>query len=265
MMTHAAASSTADIALVSLGASRTRRLRPRRRRRQQQGSARGKTLVIVQLAGGVDGLNTVVPYKDGAYRDERPQHGLPAEQLLPLERARCLPPALGKLKDLSTRARSRSSKASAIPNPNLLSLQSDGHLAGRRPARQARRRLAGTLLRRPNGPPGPSAGRCVRGGRDSPRRSTPTRRPWPRLRTSRRSACSPRPARRTTPTRTATPPEDVRRLPSGEHALRRAARHDAGQRPGGLGAPPKAAGAATSRPCSTRRRRSPPASASSPS
>ena len=30
----------------------------------------GRTLIVVQLAGGIDGLNTVIPYTDGAYRDE---------------------------------------------------------------------------------------------------------------------------------------------------------------------------------------------------
>src|SRR5687767_15810992 len=33
----------------------------------------GKILVIVQLSGGNDGLNTVIPYADDAYHRNRPQ------------------------------------------------------------------------------------------------------------------------------------------------------------------------------------------------
>src|SRR5256886_8608210 len=32
----------------------------------------GRTLVLVQLAGGNDGLNTLIPFQDGAYHDARP-------------------------------------------------------------------------------------------------------------------------------------------------------------------------------------------------
>src|SRR2546423_12897536 len=31
-----------------------------------------RVLVLVQLAGGNDGLNTVIPFQDGAYHDARP-------------------------------------------------------------------------------------------------------------------------------------------------------------------------------------------------
>jgi len=82
-----------------------------------EGSARNKTLVIVQLAGGVDGLNTVVPYKDGAYRDARPQMGLPAEQLLPLNERAALHPALGKLKDLFDTGKVAIVEGVGYPNP----------------------------------------------------------------------------------------------------------------------------------------------------
>jgi len=38
----------------------------------QIGDAKGRTLVIVELGGGNDGLSTVVPYADSLYRDLRP-------------------------------------------------------------------------------------------------------------------------------------------------------------------------------------------------
>lgn len=43
-----------------------------------------KTLIIIQLAGGNDGLNTVVPYAQGKYHDYRPVIGVPDAHVLPL-------------------------------------------------------------------------------------------------------------------------------------------------------------------------------------
>ena len=37
---------------------------------------RAKRLVVVQLSGGNDYLNTLVPYQDGLYYDFRPNMGL---------------------------------------------------------------------------------------------------------------------------------------------------------------------------------------------
>ena len=41
-----------------------------------QAVASGKVLVILELSGGNDGLNTVVPYGDDAYYRQRPNIGL---------------------------------------------------------------------------------------------------------------------------------------------------------------------------------------------
>ncbi len=60
----------------------------------------GAILVILQLAGGNDGLNTVVPYADDAYYRARPVIGLPAGQILKLDGHLGLHPALGGLKGL---------------------------------------------------------------------------------------------------------------------------------------------------------------------
>jgi uncharacterized protein (DUF1501 family) len=45
-----------------------------------------RLLVIVQLNGGNDGLNTVIPYQNGLYYDARPRLAVPSEQVLPLEK-----------------------------------------------------------------------------------------------------------------------------------------------------------------------------------
>ncbi len=45
----------------------------------------GKILVVLELSGGNDGLNTVVPYGDDAYYRQRPNLGIPASKLLKLD------------------------------------------------------------------------------------------------------------------------------------------------------------------------------------
>ena len=40
-------------------------------------------LVVLQLSGGNDYMNTVIPYNDPLYRDYRPRVALPEDQILP--------------------------------------------------------------------------------------------------------------------------------------------------------------------------------------
>ena len=47
--------------------------------------ANGKILVVLELSGGNDGLNTVVPYGDDAYYRHRPEIGLPKNELKVLD------------------------------------------------------------------------------------------------------------------------------------------------------------------------------------
>ena len=44
-----------------------------------------KTLVVVQLNGGNDFMNTVVPYGNGLYRDFRPIVGVDQEHITPID------------------------------------------------------------------------------------------------------------------------------------------------------------------------------------
>ena len=44
-----------------------------------------RILVVVELSGGNDGLNTVVPYRDDAYYRQRPNIGIKADELLKLD------------------------------------------------------------------------------------------------------------------------------------------------------------------------------------
>ena len=55
-------------------------------------------LAVLSLSGGNDGLNTVIPYNSGHYRDFRPNLGISAEQVIPLNDEVGLRPTMGPLK-----------------------------------------------------------------------------------------------------------------------------------------------------------------------
>ena len=44
-----------------------------------------RILLLVELKGGNDGLNTLVPYADAKYRELRPAIGVARERILPLD------------------------------------------------------------------------------------------------------------------------------------------------------------------------------------
>lgn len=62
--------------------------------------ATNKVLVMVQLSGGNDGLNTVVPFRNDIYYRERPTVAIKTEEVLRLNDEIGLNPALQKIKDL---------------------------------------------------------------------------------------------------------------------------------------------------------------------
>jgi uncharacterized protein (DUF1501 family) len=57
-------------------------------------------LVVLQLSGGNDGLNTLIPYSNPLYFDNRPKVGVAADQVLPLNGSVGFHPAMGPLKKL---------------------------------------------------------------------------------------------------------------------------------------------------------------------
>ena len=60
----------------------------------------GRILVVVQMAGGNDGLNTVVPFTDGRYYDARPAISVPPKDALLLNDTTGLHPSLREMKEL---------------------------------------------------------------------------------------------------------------------------------------------------------------------
>src|SRR5579872_4440318 len=50
-----------------------------------QAGSEGKTLVVLELSGGNDGLNTLVPYGDDAYYKHRPKIGLAKKSVRPID------------------------------------------------------------------------------------------------------------------------------------------------------------------------------------
>ena len=60
----------------------------------------GRTMIIIQLAGGNDGLNTVIPYQDSAYYSARPHLAIKQQDVVPLDGRLGLNPALKELKPI---------------------------------------------------------------------------------------------------------------------------------------------------------------------
>lgn len=63
-------------------------------------STDGKVLVLVQLLGGNDGLNTFIPFEDSNYFNGRPQIAIPKAQVLTLENNMGFHPSMTQFKDL---------------------------------------------------------------------------------------------------------------------------------------------------------------------
>ena len=57
-------------------------------------------IVILQLSGGNDYLNTVIPYTDPIYRDTRPTVGIPEQDIIKLNNELGLHPSMGIMKDI---------------------------------------------------------------------------------------------------------------------------------------------------------------------
>ena len=77
-----------------------------------------KNLVVVQLSGGNDYLNTVVPYQDGLYYDYRPVMGLSGSDVIPLDDRVAFNSHMGPFKRLFDEGRMAVIMGVGYPEPN---------------------------------------------------------------------------------------------------------------------------------------------------
>ena len=98
-----------------------------------------RTLIVVQLAGGADGLNTVLPYADGRYRDLRPALAIPEAEVLRLDDRTGLNPALSGIKALYDEGKVAIVQGVGYPNPNRSHFESMDiwHTGQRQPPSQS--------------------------------------------------------------------------------------------------------------------------------
>ncbi len=78
----------------------------------------GTILVVLQLAGGNDGLNTIVPYADDAYYRARPVIGIPKSSVIPINDYIGFHPKLTGLKGLYDEGHLALLQGVGYPNPN---------------------------------------------------------------------------------------------------------------------------------------------------
>jgi len=78
-----------------------------------------RTLVVLQLAGGNDGLNTVIPYQDAMYQQLRPTIGQKVSDVLPITDSIALHPGLKSLADLYSKGTLAVVQGVEYPHPNF--------------------------------------------------------------------------------------------------------------------------------------------------
>jgi uncharacterized protein (DUF1501 family) len=110
-------------------------------------AARGNVLVVVELTGGNDGLNTVVPFKDDDYRKHRPLLQLAARSVRKIDGRIGFHPGLDGFAKLLEDRRLALVQSVGYPNPNRSHFESMAiwHTGQLKPAGQTPGWLAGAL------------------------------------------------------------------------------------------------------------------------
>jgi uncharacterized protein (DUF1501 family) len=78
-----------------------------------------RTLIVVQMAGGNDGLNTVIPYADGAYYQNRKAIAIPEGEVIKLDDRFGLHPSMGGFKTLWDQGKLGIVHGVGYPNPSF--------------------------------------------------------------------------------------------------------------------------------------------------
>ena len=122
-------------------------------------------LVVLEMTGGNDGLNTVIPYADDLYHKARPTLRLTKDQVVKLNDHIGLNPAMRGFDQLLAKAAAGRRAGRRLSQPRPLALRVDGHLAVGRPRRETvRHRLAGPQRHGLAGPARQRAGHADRPG-----------------------------------------------------------------------------------------------------
>lgn len=79
----------------------------------------GNILVLVQLGGGNDGLNTVIPYEDSVYYTQRPTVAIAKKDALTINALTGLNPAMGAMKSLYDNGKMSIIQSVGYASPNL--------------------------------------------------------------------------------------------------------------------------------------------------
>ena len=78
----------------------------------------GRSLVVIQLSGGNDYLNTLVPYNEGLYYDYRPAVNIEPEQVLKVDDQYGFRPGMEPVKRLWDEGKVAIVNGIGYPNPN---------------------------------------------------------------------------------------------------------------------------------------------------
>ena len=81
-------------------------------------SEKDRVLVVLQLSGGNDALNTIVPYADPLYMDNRPMVSIPQDQVLPINDYIGFNPGMGPIKRLYDEGKVAIIQGIGYPNPS---------------------------------------------------------------------------------------------------------------------------------------------------
>ena len=103
---------------VSLGASQFLALAAQAANFDPRKIGKSKILVTIQLAGGNDGINTVIPYGVGQYYQVRPQINIPEKEVLHINGQIGLHPSMTGLNDLYKEGKVGIVLGAGYPNPN---------------------------------------------------------------------------------------------------------------------------------------------------
>ena len=78
----------------------------------------GKVLVVIQLSGGNDGLNTIIPYENDIYYNKRPRLSIPKSDVIKLDKGLGLNPAMGALREIYDQGLMTIINNVGYPNPD---------------------------------------------------------------------------------------------------------------------------------------------------